>query len=503
MKKKVVVLGGGSAGWLTALFINKNWPAADVTVVEDPTTPPIIAGESGSAVVNKLFNFLELNFDEWVVATNAMPKLGGWFRDWNGVGTDFVHGLIPDWYDVTYKSVHPEFARAKDFVALTIAEDIPLENILYNSKLQRIGKLPLTEPNEPGTSFHPLCMPMWHFDSRANADFLKQKGLERMTCIERKYLKSNVDETGKITSITLDGDLDVEADWFFDCSGFARLLLEKTVGGKLDDLSQYFPAREVLAWWEDDPERINHTKITAMKYGWSWGINLHHRSGNGYIFDSDHITVDQAIQEIKERFNKDITPVANLKFVPSMTKEPWVQNVIAIGLSAGFMEPLESNGLAQVVSQLQHLSEFWSPASDHNSVAKARYNKEFQFQMEDILNFLALHYRGQRRDTDFWIDHGTNPDRIPPGLKSRLEMFKEGIIGIDDTPSYSYESWCIVGQALGLINVEKLRERMLAKRSNIFEDYKPFYDNVAKEIEHISNICYTMEQWRVKTYGQS
>jgi tryptophan halogenase len=504
MENKVVILGGGTAGWLTALFINKNWPAADVTVVEDPATPPIIAGESGSAVVNNLFNFIGVNFDDWVVATNAMPKLGGIFTDWNGVGTEFVHGLIPDWYDLQYKNNYPEFARAKDLVSLAVAENIPLENILYNARLQRLNKLPITDSVDPNFRFNLITMPMWHFDSRATADFLKQQGINRnIKLIERKYLKSNLSESGKINSIILDGDLEISANWFFDCSGFSRLLLEKTVGGKLDDMSQYFPAREVVAWWDESPKLINHTKITAMKYGWSWEINLNHRAGNGYIFDSDHITFDQAIQEASARFNKEIQPVAHLKFTPSITKEPWMQNVIAIGLSAGFLEPLESNGLAQVVSQLQHLSEFWSPTEHYNNLLRERYNQEFQKQMEDILCFLALHYRGHRRDTDFWIDHGNNPNRIPPSLMNRLEMFKEGFLGIDDTPSYSLESWCIVAQGLDLINIPKLRERMLAKRDNIFDEFHHSYQYITKEIENICKISYTMEQWREKNYGRN
>ena len=169
MKKEIVVLGGGSAGWVTALFIKQVWPNCNLTVIEDPNTPPIVTGESGPASLNKLYNFLEINFTDWVTSVNAMPKLGGKLVDWNGIGTSFVHGLIPDWYDLNYKSQHPEFGGAKDFIACAIAENISTDDLFYNATLQNLGKLPIT-PSSDGSLFNVLTLPMRHFDSRANAD---------------------------------------------------------------------------------------------------------------------------------------------------------------------------------------------------------------------------------------------------------------------------------------------------------------------------------------------
>ena len=500
----IVILGGGSAGWITALFIQKTYPSTSITVIEDPATPPIIAGESGSALFNKIYNYLDINFDDWVSSVNAMPKLGGTFTDWNGVGTDFVHGLIPDWYKNYYESQFPEFGRNNDFIGCALAEGIKLEDVFYNGRLQRISKLPITPSAVPNEKFHVISMPMWHFDSRANADYLKQVGISRgIKLIEGKYQSTTRLASGGIQSLTLESGEVVAGEWFFDCSGFARLLMHKELNVPLTDLTNIFPAREVVSWWDEDPRLVNYTGVTAMKYGWRWDINLRNRAGNGYIFDPDHINVDQAIAEVEAQLGKKINPVANLKFTPQQMQIAWKENVFAFGLSSGFIEPLESNGLLVVVAQLELLSDYWAPGIDHNSVVQSKFNQEFISRMDDIRDFLSMHYRGHRRDTDFWKSHAYDKCRVPDSLKLRLEMFDEGILGINDTISYGFESYATVAQGLGLVNLEKLRHRLQSKRSSIFDDFKFHYSNLSKEIEQISNICYTVEQWRDLYYGKN
>lgn len=505
MKKKIVILGGGSAGWLTALFIQKNYPAVDISVIEDPDTPPIIAGESGSALMSKLYNFLEINIDEWVPAVNAMPKLGGTFTDWNGVGTDFVHGLIPDWYKMRYEGEFSEFGRANDFLSCALASNIKLEDVFYNGKLQRIGKLPITDPTNPRERFHVITMPMWHFDSRANADYLKKLGIKRgISLIEGKYTNCTKSENGNITSLTLAGDRIVEGDWFFDCSGFARLLAHKELGEPLTDLTNYFPARQVVAWWDDTPKLLNYTDVKALKYGWSWNITLRHRSGNGYIFDPDLITIDQAIEEVETSLGKTINPVAKLKFTPCQMQRSWIKNVFAFGLSSGFVEPLESNGLLVVVDQLSILSEHWTPDSDSGDTQSMKmFNREFIKQMDEIRDFLALHYRGHRRDTEFWRSHAYDQFRIPDSLQEMLDMYKEGNAGIGDKMAYGHESWATVAQGLDLINIDKLKRNLKSKREHIFDDFNRYYLEVSKELDQICQVCYTVEQWKNIIYGQS
>jgi tryptophan halogenase len=500
--KNIIILGGGSAGWITALFLKEMYPSNNITVIEDPNTPPIIAGESGSAQFNKLLNFLGINFDNWVVEVNAMPKLGGKLTDWNGVGTSFIHGLIPAWYATRYNAEFPSFGlNTIDFMASAVALNVPVENIFYAASLQHSNKLPITPHSATGQRFNVMSMPMWHFDSRANAAFMKRKGLEKgIKLIEGKYLSCTRKDNGDIDTILLDHERIISADWYFDCTGFARLLLKKELGVEEKDLSDYFPASSVLAWWDDTPEIKNYTGLTAMKYGWSWNINLKHRAGNGYIYDESHISKDDALQEIEEKFGKQVTPVANLKFTPSLLKEGWRNNVIAIGLSTGFLEPLESNGLSSIAEQLKAVEYFWNPDStggwDRNC-----YNNYNWEVMNDISDFLCLHYRGHRNDTPYWQDLNTNPNRMSDKLRDRLDGAANGILGIDDTKGYAIENYIVVLQGLDLINKEKLKNRLLAKRSTIFDDFYKHYNIVSKEIAQINEVCYTTEQWRDMMYG--
>ena len=501
MKKQIYILGGGSAGWLTALFVKKVWGINDVSVIEDPDTPPIIAGEAGSASLNNLYNYLDIDITEWITSVNAMPKLGGRFVDWNEKGKDFVHGLIPAWYNLNYKAEYPEFGEANDFLSATLALDISTENIFYNSRLCRENKLPLT-PSNDNSMFNVLTLPMWHFDSRANADYLKTLGISRgINLIEAKFLSANLDLRGNVDELILDKG-SYNCDWVFDCSGFARLLLGKVYNTSFVDYSNYFPACAVLGWWTDTPELKNHTVMSAMDYGWSWNINLKHRQGNGYIYDPSCINFDQALQEAEQKYKQKIEPVANLKFTPGILAKSWVNNVIGIGLSTGFLEPLESNGLAAVAEQLKLLSNHWSPGST-SYIAEQTYNKKYIAVMEDISDFLSLHYRGQREDTEFWKDHKYNKDRVSDRLNDKLNLWSNGILGVDDTEIYGIENYAVVVQGLDLINKDKLYNNLLLKRENIIDSYKQHYNNIAKEIDHIVKICYTIEEWKNKIYEKN
>jgi tryptophan halogenase len=502
--KNIIVLGGGGAGWITALFLKEMFPNNNITVVEDPKTPPIIAGESGSALFNKLLNFLGIDFDNWVVEVNAMPKLGGKLTNWNGVGTSFIHGLVPAWYSTRYNAEFPSFGlNTVDFMSSAVALNIPIENIFYAASLQHTNKLPITPYNGSGQKFNVLTMPMWHFDSRANAAFMKRKGIEKgITLVEGKYLNCTRKDTGDIDAILLDGERTLAADWYFDCTGFARLLLKKELMVEENDLSKFYPASSVLAWWDDQPELKNYTGLTAMKHGWSWNINLQHRAGNGYIYDESRVSKDNILQEIEQTFGKEVTPVADLKFTPSLLKEGWRNNVIAIGLSSGFLEPLESNGLSSIAEQLKAVEYFWNPDSTCGWDQKC-YNNYIQEVMTDISDFLCLHYRGHRSDTEFWKDHNTNPNRMSDKLRDRLDGAANGILGIDDTKGYGIENYVVVLQGLNLINKEKLKSRLLAKRSTIFEDFYKHYDIVSKEIAQINDVCYTTQQWKDIVYGKN
>jgi hypothetical protein len=472
---KVVVLGGGSAGWLTALFVKRNWPRAEITVVEDPNRPPIIAGESGTTTFVSMLRHLKIDNEDFIRKVNATPKVGGRFTDWNGVGTEFIHALQTDfapwldgWSDFVKDCDREELTfgammsimdaeRAKDmYLKTVIANDIPLAKAFFANYFIEENKVPF------GAVSDIPCVPMWHFESRAAAAYFKNIGLERgIILVEGEYQYSVQDESGDITSIVLKNKQVLGGNWFFDCSGFARLLLGKVLEEPVVDYTNIFPARSVVAWW-DEPCPCVTTNAIAMKYGWSWNINLRHRSGNGYIYDPDHITLDQAITEAEERFGKKIEPIANFTFVPGMMRNAWKNNVIAIGLSSGFLEPLEANGVAVIIESLFSLQDYWSPDDrDYDKKIIDRFNLRVWKITEDIRDFLALHYRGHRRDTEFWISHAEDKSRIPDSLKEKLEKWEQFYFRGAPEPwlsGYSYTAWLMVLQGLRIFDHSKLAQ---------------------------------------------
>jgi tryptophan halogenase len=508
---KVIILGGGTAGWLTALFVRRNWPKAEVTVIEDPNRPPIIAGESGNTTFVTLLKHLNIDINEFVRQVNATPKLGGKFTDWNGVGTEFIHTLQTDyapylngWSDYFAENrddltigtlmflMTAENAKEK-YLRTILGNNVPTAEAYFANYFIEGNKVPF------GATSDIPCVPMWHFESRSTAAYLKKIGLEReITLLEGEFQQAIQDTNGDVTSITLTNGRVAEGDWFFDCSGFARLLLGKTLNEPIVDYTNYFPARAVVAWWDETCPCVT-TNATAMKYGWSWNINIRNRSGNGYIYDPDHITLDQAVKEAEIRFNKKIEPIANFQFTPGIMRNAWKNNVIAIGLSSGFLEPLEANGVAVIVESLFGIQDYWNPYErKYPEETVKRFNDRIWFITEDIRDFLALHYRGQRRDTDFWKSHANDEWRIPPSLKEKLEAWSKYYYNENPEPychGYSAGAWLMVLQGLTVFdhaNLAKMNEKFLPMGQKVLNINKGKYKALVEPF-------WTIEEWLKRT----
>jgi tryptophan halogenase len=296
---------------------------------------------------------------------------------------------------------------------------------------------------------------MWHFDSRANAAYLKNVGMSRnITLIEGEYQHSNLDHQGNIASLVLDGERVIPLDWVLDCSGFARLLLEKVMGVGKKDYTDILPARAVIAWW-DKPKFNSATIATAMDAGWSWQIGIKHRTGQGYLYDPDILTSDQALVEIRSKFGEHVEPVASIKFSPCVLDQFQKKNVIGVGLSTGFLEPLEANGVGVITDSLEFLKQLWDPWATVDEFPK-EFNQLVAQSYEAIKNFLSLHYRGKGLETRFWKEHQTNPIRIPDSLSAKIDEIKEfyctgAINPFNYAGQYSLESWITVVNALDIV----------------------------------------------------
>jgi tryptophan halogenase len=511
--KDIVILGGGTAGWLTALFLKQNWKDLNVSVIEDPNRPPIIAGESGTTTFIGLLKHLKIDINDFILKVNATPKLGGKFTDWNGVGTEFIHSLQTDyapwldgWTDYfnTNETEELKLGRlydvmnqesAKDIYLKTIiANNIPLADAFYATYFVKQNKVPFGHT----TNELPITA-MWHFESRATAAYLKELGLSReINLIEGVYTGVEQNDAGDITKLHLEDGRSINGAWFFDCSGFSRLLLGGVLKEPVVDYTDYFPARSVVAWW-DKPEYQVTTNAIAMKYGWSWNINLRHRSGNGYIFDPDHINLDQAIQEAETRFGKKIDPIANFTFTPGMMKNAWKNNVIAVGLSSGFLEPLEANGVQVIIETLYALQDHWDPSYILPSPGRReRVNGRIWFITEHIRDFLALHYRGQRDDTDFWKSHKYDKFRVPASLQEKLNDWQDYYQGNTSEPvfhGYSPTAWLMVLQGLQVFDYNNLAEQ----HRSVLDIGKKIININEERYMSLSSPFWSIDEWIEKT----
>lgn len=504
-KSKIVILGGGSAGWLTALHIQKLHPSTEISVIEDPKRPPIIAGESGTITFVHFLSSLKIDNEDFIKKTNATPKMGGRFKNWNGVGTEFIHALQTNLNPQLYgfsQSVVPSKELGQLFfnlkienesdlyVSTILANEIPLAKAFFAYQFIEQNKVPF------GATCEELCSPMWHFESRAAAAYFKDIGLSRnIKLIESEYKHSTQQANGDIVSLTLEDGRVIEGDWFFDCSGFSRLLLGKVLKEPLIDYTDYFPARSVVAWWDQAKPCVT-TNANAMEYGWSWNINLKHRSGNGYIYDPDHINLDQAVQEAEKFYGYKIDPIANFTFNPGIMKNAWKNNVLAIGLSSGFLEPLEANGVQVIIDTLWAVEDLWRPnIKDDLQERQTLFNQRVFYNTDDIRDFLSLHYRGKRRDTDFWKSHAYDKFRIPESLTDKLNLWQEYYNGHRNAMvfcnGYSPTAWLMVLQALEIFDTGQLKD----SRKQFLDIGKTALNNNYKKYKEFAEPFLTIEQW--------
>jgi tryptophan halogenase len=482
--KKVAILGGGTSGWLTAIFFKKVWPELEITVIEDPKSPPIIAGESCTAPFVDLIDFLDIDTNDWIKKTDAFPKLGGKFVDWGPNKSTFTQPLFSS-YRNRWDYTNIEFGEDNVLLKGMLALGIPLKDITVSGHL-------LDKKMTPFTKNGHVVRPMYHFDSRKNAEYFKKIGLDSdINVILSKYKSCTKNNQG-IETLILE-DREFSADFYIDCSGFNQLILKKELNAKFTDFSKFFTATGVIAWW-DQTELKPYSNMIAMDYGWRFNIDLQSRSGNGYIYDTSLLSADQAKDEVERKFGKTVDLVANAKWAPEMALHPWQQNVIAIGLSNGFLEPLGSGGHTMIAMMLRLLSECWSPCIETQELARKRFNTEYENIVEDTVDFIALHYRNGRADTEFWKRH-LSSESIPDSLQSKLEHYKFGNL-YDTGSAYSIENYCVVAQAYNLIDKELLANTLRHKNNNMLEKITQEYTQLTAEIGYISKNCMSTSEWK-------
>jgi tryptophan halogenase len=451
--RKLVIVGGGTAGWMAAAALS-NWlpqGSMEITLIESDEIGTVGVGEATIPPLLMFNDLLGLNEDEFVAATQGTFKLGIEFVDWGAVGERYFHPFGSHGADINGVQFHQVYLRESKRRALADIREWSMSAVAAD--LGRFGR--------PGAGARlPLSQLVYafHFDAGLYARFLRRyaegKGVKR---IEGKIVDVAQDgENGHVESVTLaDGRL-VDGELFIDCSGFRGLLIEGTLGTNYEDWSRWLICDRAIAVpcarpGPPDP----FTRSTARSAGWQWRIPLQHRMGNGLVYSSAHMAREEA--EALILANLEGEPIASprhLSFTAGRRKLAWNANVVSLGLSTGFIEPLESTSIHLVQSGISKLLALF-PDRRFNPAERDEYNRQVQDVFEDVRDFIVLHYKATRRqDSDFW-NYCRTMD-VPDKLASKLELWRsKGRIFRDGQELFGPASWVAVLLGQGIVPEEQ------------------------------------------------
>ena len=437
----IVIVGGGSAGWMTAAALARGLDRRyRIHVVESQDIGVVGVGEATIPPI-RLFNaMLGLDEAEFMRETRATYKLGIQFRDWGGLGQSYFHpfgayGLNAEmghffqyWLKLNQEGAGLELA---DYALCAQA-----------AKAGRFDKLS-EDPHDPAPAFGWA----YHFDTILYGQYLRRfaQGLG-VVRTEGEVVQVDQDgETGFVTAVRLKSGQTIAGELFIDCSGFKGLLIEQTLGAGYEDWSDHLPMDRAAAV----PCALRgslspYTTSTAREAGWQWRIPLQHRVGNGYVYSSRFISDDAAVSTLMA--NLESEPLAEprlLRFVTGRRRKMWDKNVVAIGLSSGFLEPLESTSIHMIQASINKLLQHF-PDRRFSPVNREIYNRRLHADMEAIRDFLILHYRSTNRDdADLWSYVRGMP--IPDSLAERIALFEErGQLVIHPDEMFTPTSWLAV-----------------------------------------------------------
>ena len=448
--QKVVIVGGGTAGWMSAAAMAKiigAMPGLKIELVESDEIGTVGVGEATIPQINLFNQLLGLDERDLVRATNATYKLGIEFRDWTRIGHRYVHPFGFYGLDMLGIEFHHFWLKGQTLGDPHLLDDYSL-GVVAGLESRFLHPRP-DQPNSPlsriGYAFQ--------FDASLYAAYLRRLA-ESWGVVRTEGRIVDVvqnGETGFIEAIVLQDGRQIPGDLFLDCSGFRALLIEQRLGAGFEDWSKWLPCDRALAVAcerSDDQQPL--TRSTARTAGWQWRIPLQHRTGNGYVYSSAHICDDEAAETLLA--NLDGKPIADprpLRFRAGHRKRSWVKNVVAIGLSGGFLEPLESTSIHLIQTGIARLMTLF-PTRRFDRVEIERYNQMTVREYVDIRDFLVLHYRAtERDDSEFWNYCRTLEP--PEGLAEKLDMFRSsGRIFREHEELFTETSWLavMVGQGV-------------------------------------------------------
>ena len=454
--KKIVVVGGGTAGWMSALVMAREWmkKGVSVSLLESPEVGIIGVGEGSTPALKLFFDALDIKEEEWMPACNATYKCGITFENWS----------TKPGYEQYF---HP-FSAALDRQSLPIfmhnvqarlrGADVHAhpDRFFISARIARQCLAPVAPENFPFDVHYG-----YHFDAVLLGQFLRSKAIERD--VQHHYghvAEVKQHESGDIAALVLaDGEL-VEADFFVDCTGFSGLLLQQTLKTPFVSYSNNLLNDAAVAMPSAIDEKIPAQTIsTALKHGWAWKIPLTNRYGNGYVYSSAFCSKDEAEHELRERLgllDADV-PVRHLKMKIGRVQEHWVKNCLAVGLAQGFIEPLEATALFLVQQTVAVFTEYFS-RGEFTDRYRHEFNQRINGHFDGVRDYIVTHYKtSSRTDTEYWRANTADQQDISPVMRELYSAWFAGkdlateVARLNIGAYYPAPSWYCIFSGMGIL----------------------------------------------------
>lgn len=452
MHKKITIVGGGTAGFTTALILKTRFPKFEIKVIRSKNIGIIGVGEGTTEHWHHFMQMVGINAKELVQRADATLKYGVMFEGWTD--QPYMHS-VPDQINELKIGQYPAG------YGYMIANEYSIKDF----NLKNAWDKQVVNSEQPY---------QYHFNTHKLNDFLEEVSISRGISIIDDEIETVNIENNNIVELV--GNQIYTSDIFIDCTGFKKLLISK-LGAKWQSYSKWLSMNEAIAFPTEDTDEYNpYTLAKALSAGWMWRIPVWGRWGNGYVFNSKYITVEEAKKEVEKELGVEVNIAKHIKFDPGCLDQSWIGNCIAIGLSSNFVEPLEATSIGSTINQVFLLMHY---LPNYNKHSIDLYNKNVNLILENIRDFVIIHYLSNKNDSNFWKD--LKKTELPLSLKNKLERWKTNLPIRDDVVTTPYvlfheQNWINV-----LYGIDWFDECVKDEYNILNEDYKLYIENKVKD----------------------
>jgi hypothetical protein len=467
MIKNLTIVGGGTAGLISALILKKRFQNLEIQIVKSEKIGIVGVGEGSTEHWLEFMKFCDISHQDLIKECDATIKSGVMFENWTP--KKYYHSI-----NSMYQS-ETKFAQYLAGFGYTISNNIDqIETTDQNYINNTVLKNDLEYGNSPSNQFH--------FNTfKLNEYLIKKCTKNNIPVIIDEIKDVQLNKDGEIYKLVGEKK-EYISDFYIDSTGFKRLLMSK-LGAKWNSYSKYLKMNEAIAFQTEDTDNYNtYTLARAMDYGWMWRIPVYGRWGNGYIFNNDYINAEQAKKEVEKLLGKEIEIARNIKFDPGSLDKVWIKNCLAVGLSANFVEPLEATSIGTSINQMFLFMHYLSNYND-NDVEE--YNSKVNSIMNNIRDFIFLHYMVDKDNSQFWKDIKKLP--VPETLANNLEKWKYRLPINEDFAETNYflfyeSNYTSVLHGLNKFNLNNIK--------NEYESHSPWLKNYTEKLIYKQGILH-------------